>query len=99
MDKAEQQEDNQVTLCAKPLTLLVTKCCPVLCLTHTFKLHLFIAIHEYYDCYIVVCMVIIDVIACYFYFLVLWLAMDSRRELNELKQLLTCYITAFYNFV
>lgn len=95
MDKAEQQEDNQVTLCAKPLTLLVTKCCPVLCLTHTLKLHLFIAIHEYSDCYIVVCMVIIDVIACYFYLLFLCPAMFGRRELNELKQLLTCYITAF----
>lgn len=46
-DKAEQRHDNQVTLCAKPLTLLVTKCCPVLCLTYTPKHHLFIAIHEY----------------------------------------------------
>lgn len=68
MDKAEQQEDNQVTLRAKPLTLFVTKCCPVLCLTYTLKLHLFIAIHKYYDCYIVVCMVITDVIVCYFCF-------------------------------
>lgn len=93
--QAEQREDNQVTLCAKPLTLLVTKCCPVFFLTYTLKLHLFIAIHKYYDCYIVVCMVIIDVIACYLYFLFLWLVIYGRRELNELKQLLTCNITAF----
>lgn len=70
MDKAEQQDNQNTDSNLLNLSLSFSQHVVQSCVspTHLIKLHLFIATHEYYDCYIVVCMVIIDVFTCYFYF-------------------------------